>query len=125
MKTFIEAIATEEGFYVHDSRPQRNHNPGDLIFGDEARRFGAVKGDPHFAIFIDDEMGWSALRRWLGVPAHFVEGNLTSGYLGATVKQIIHRFAPPSENDSDAYVKNVCLWTGLTPETVITHENLG
>lgn len=125
MATFLEAIAREEGFEVENSRPQRNNNPGDLIFCPESEKFGATHGDPRFAVFPDVATGWDALRRWLSVPAHIEGGQLVAGYLGATVAQIVHRFAPPVENNTDAYVVNVCTWADLTPETIITAENLG
>lgn len=38
---------------------------------------------------------------------------------GATVSQIIHRYAPPSENDTSLYEDYVCAATGFTPSTVV------
>lgn len=125
MLTFIDAIAREEGFEVVGSRPQRNNNPGDLIFGAESQRLGATHGDPRFAIFPDVATGREALRRWLSVPAEFEAGKLVAGYLGATAEQIINRFAPPVENNTSAYLANVLSWTGFTPGTIITASNLG
>jgi hypothetical protein len=114
-----------EGFPVDGSRPQRNNNPGDLTFCGETVSFGATAGDPRFAIFPDAETGWNALRRWLSVPAKFDSaGNLIHGYLGATLKQAINRFAPPNENNSSEYVEVVCNRTGLTPETILTPDLL-
>ena len=123
--TLLEAIAREEGYYVSGSRPQRNNNPGDLIFCAESQRFGATHGDPRFAVFPDDMTGWNALRRWLSVPAEFENGNLVAGYLGATLEQIVNRFAPPVENQTASYMANVCTWTSLSPSSIITSENLG
>jgi hypothetical protein len=123
--TFLQAIAREEGFEVEGSRPQRNNNPGDLVFCAESERFGATHGDPRFAVFPDAETGWEALRHWLSLPAEFEDGKLVAGYLGATVEQIVNRFAPPVENNSSAYVANVCGWANVTPATIITSENLG
>ena len=54
-----------------------------------------------------------------------VHGNLIAGYLGATLEQVINRFAPPNENNSNEYVSNVSLWTGVKPKDVVTKENLG
>lgn len=122
MLSLLEAIAKEEGFFVQDSRPQRNNNPGDLIWGPEAQRFGATHGDPHFAVFPDVETGWEALRRWLSVPAHIEDGKLVGGYCGATLEQVVKRFAPPAENDSGRYLYNVCLWTGLQPADLVTQD---
>lgn len=123
--TFLEAIAREEGFYTEGSRPQRNHNPGDLVFCTESIHFGATGGDGRFAIFPSEAVGWDALRRWLSVPAKFdPSGDLVGGYLGATVRQVINRFAPPYENETQAYVRNVCAWAEVQPDDVVTAEML-
>lgn len=123
--TFSEAIAREEGFYTNGSRPQRNNNPGDLLWGDEAQRFGATHGDPHFAVFPDVETGWDALKKWLSVKAKIDgNGNLLAGYLGAPISKVIYRFAPPGENNSSAYLRNVCAWAEVTPDTILTAEIL-
>jgi len=37
---------------------------------------------------------------------------------------VITRFAPPSENNTAAYIEDVCSMTGLTPTTIITPEHL-
>ena len=121
MKTFLQAVATMEGFYVTGDRPQRNNNPGDLEYGDESIRFGATGTDGRFAIFPDVETGWKALQRWFSIPARFDRnGTLVGGYLGATIAQAIHRFAPPGENDSNGYVSRVVEMTGFAPSTILT-----
>ena len=130
--TLLQAIAHMEGFYELGTRPQRNNSPGDLSWGLEAEEFGATHGDPRFAVFPNVATGWLALQRWLSIPAklvnHPVEGlfldpngtTLESGYLGATLAQVIHRFAPSSENNTDLYIATVAKNTGLTPSTRIT-----
>lgn len=123
--TFLEAIAREEGFYQDGSRPQRNNNPGDLVYAPESIHFGATGSDGRFAIFPTVEMGWDALRRWLSVPARFdPAGDLVGGYLGATVRQAINRFAPPFENNTSQYVLNVCAWAEVDPNAILTEEML-
>jgi hypothetical protein len=122
--TFLQACARMEGFYDSGSRPQRNNNPLDLEWCPESKAFGATSGDPRFAIFDDVTTGWDAARRWFSVPAKFSNGTLVGGYLGATIKQAITRFAPPSENNSNSYVSNVCAFTELTPDTILTEELL-
>jgi hypothetical protein len=142
MKTFLQATATEEGFYVIGSRPARNFNPGDLIWGPEAHAFGATHGDIEseegyagyvgFAVFPDVVAGWRALQRWLLVPAILRHGKvpgypfcdpngttLVGGYLGATLAQCIYRFAPPSENNTELYIANMVAATGLLRTTII------
>jgi hypothetical protein len=125
MKSLLEAMATEEGFYLSGSRPARNNNPLDLTYCDESIHFGATGTDGRFAIFPSIHIGFSAGARWLSVTAHFdAAGNLIGGYLGATLKQVIYRFAPPSDNNSVRYLENVCEMTGYSPSTVLTSEML-
>jgi hypothetical protein len=40
-------------------------------------------------------------------------------YAGLTVAQALDKWAPPVENNVSAYLANVCLWIGCTPETPI------
>lgn len=130
LRPLLDAMAIREGFYVPHSRPQRNNNPLDLKYGPEAIRFGATHGDPRFAVFPDLATGWVAAARWLKVPAKFKavgddpHGELVGGYLGATLSQVIHRFAPPNENNTSAYLDFVCIATGLTPFTLLTPDLL-
>lgn len=131
--TVLEAWAHEEGWYELGSRPRRNNNPGDLIWGPEAEAFGATHGDvvsthlgsykgyAGFAVFPDAKTGWRALVRWLAVSAKFDHaGDLIGGYLGATIQKAIFRFAPPKQNNSAAYVAGVCQNAHVTPDTVLT-----
>lgn len=34
-------------------------------------------------------------------------------YKAVCVRDIINRWAPPSENNTEQYIRNVCLWTGF------------
>jgi hypothetical protein len=112
--TFIQAIAKEEGFYVNGSRPQRDNNPGDIVYGRFTKAHGATGGDPRFAIFPTVDLGWQALRILLN-----------EHYAGLTVTAALNKFAPPVENATNLYINNVCKWTGLTPSTVLTAQNIG
>ena len=121
--TLLEAMARQEGFYsdgLTPDRPQANNNPLDLIYCNESASYGATGSDNRFARFPDVATGWDAARRWLSVPAKFsAGGDLVGGYCGATLQQVIFRFAPPNENQTSQYLANVCAWTGFTPQTVI------
>ena len=124
--TVLEAMAQMEGWGAPNARPTRNNNPLDLEWGPEAKAFGATGGDPRFAIFPDAETGWNAGRRWLSVPAKMDDGgNLVGGYMGATVEEVINRFAPPDENDTAGYVAYVTEKAGCQPSDVLTPALLG
>ncbi len=146
--TLLQSMSISEGFPVAGSRPHVNNNPLDLMWGAEAKSFGAIRGDrpggPHsylgfdgFAVYEKPKDGWKAAVRWLSVPAHFHNGALpgffldpngtvlVAGYLGSTFAQMLYRFAPPSENNTELYIStNIARVPGLTRETIITHELL-
>lgn len=61
-----QAIARQEGFYTAGTIPQRANNPGDIEWGDFARRHGATSyitaaGGHQIAVFPDTGTGWDAL----------------------------------------------------------------
>jgi hypothetical protein len=114
MLNFMEAVARQEGFLKKGTRPQRNNNPGDIEWGKFAQAHGATGGDPRFAIFPTPEAGYSAMRALL-----------RAAYIGLTVQAALNKWAPPVENDVSSYLTNVCQWSGLRPETVLTEENIG
>jgi hypothetical protein len=108
-----QAIGKVEGFNAKGSkpnRPQRNHNPGDIEYGKFARDNGATGTDGRFAIFPDDSTGFSALSALLK----------TSGYSSLSVEQAIGKFAPPEENDTAKYVRDVTRSTGLKATDILS-----
>lgn len=111
--TFCEAIARMEGWLVKNSRARRNHNPGNIRYGRFARLHGAVGTDGSFAIFPSDDAGFKAMSILL-----------ESYYLGDSVEKALQRYAPPSENNTPLYIADVCEWTGLNPDTILTAEIL-
>lgn len=113
--TFIEAIARMEGWGVAGDLPTRNNNPGNIDNGRFAQAHGAEAGTVgRFAHFPTPEAGFAALRELLAV-----------GYVGLTVEAALNKYAPPVENNTCRYVGCVCQWTGLTPDTILTVENIG
>ncbi|MDZ4254244.1 MAG: hypothetical protein U1A72_16880 [Sulfuritalea sp.] len=114
----------------------RNHNPGNLkeLAGDNTRWQGerATDDDPVFEEFDSPTMGIRALALTLI--------NYTLLHDLHTVAEVIARWAPPSENDSGAYLASVCRrceyepgqWVDLDmefapllllTEAIIHHEN--
>lgn len=111
MKTLIQAMASVEGFYAQTktpNRPQRNHNPGDLEYGNFAKDHGAIASDGRFAVFPDDGTGFEAMRQLL-----------LQHYKGMTLEAALNKYAPPIENQTNQYMVLVCRMTGAIPETII------
>lgn len=99
------------------SRGLRNNNPGNIRKDGKTQWVGAVSAingvtDEAFLQFKAPEYGIRALSRVLASYAK-------SGGLN-TVPKIIARWAPPSENDTQAYVTAVLRRTGWLPSRVIT-----
>ena len=86
----------------------RNNNPGNLNYVGQA---GAHKEPgPHgrFAVFATPEAGLMALRGQL------LRYNQRDGL--DTVKEIISKWAPPTENDTASYIEGVSHALGVTPD---------
>jgi hypothetical protein len=114
-------------------RGVRNNNPGNIRKGPDKWQ-GAVPGeDADFVTFASAEMGIRALARL--ILTYQKRYNLNS------VRSLITRWAPPSENNTPAYVMAVANAVGVQPEAridvddfavmkpfvegVIAHENAG
>jgi hypothetical protein len=88
---------------VGGSRSWRNNNPGNIEYGDFARRYGAIGTDGRFAIFPDEATGQRARA------ALIFNGDK---YRNLTLAQAIERYAPSSENHTTAYQRRVLAAVG-------------
>jgi hypothetical protein len=111
--TVIEAIAREEGYGIPGAIPTRDNNPGDIIYGSFAKAHGAIQ-DGRFAKWPTSQDGFAAMRALL-----------LQHYAGMPLGDALNKWAPPIENNTSSYTANVCKWTGLTPETILTPELIG
>jgi hypothetical protein len=99
-------IAQEEGYGIPGAIPTTHNNPGDLRHSPHSFHLG----DPNAIGQIGTPAeGWADLQRQLQL---FAER-------GLTLEQAIYEFAPPSENNSAAYLKFVCDGLGCTPDMPI------
>lgn len=119
----------------------RNNNPGNIRWGDDWKGLvpQAQRTDKNFCQFLDIKWGIRALvkvllnyRKRPGMP-----GVGDSGI--DTVREIISRWAPPNENDTEAYIQSVAKACGVKSnaaidltdkqlmmkmvQAIITHEN--
>lgn len=85
------------------SRAWRNMNPGNIRYSEFSRRVGAIGQAGGFAVFPDEETGMRAI------------GALLRGdsYNNLTIAAAISRYAPPVENDTAAYHRQIQRMTGL------------
>ncbi len=122
-------VATGAGVYLM-ARGIRNNNPGNIRHGgSQWQGMSAEQTDTDFVQFDDPVYGIRALAKLLQNYQRFYELN--------TIREIINRWAPPSENITTAYVAYVAKIVGVSPDAqisvsanltpmikaIITHEN--
>jgi len=96
-------------------RGLRNNNPGNIRH-DGVTWKGEVKGnDNAFKSFETMAWGYRAM-------FHLIH-NYQRLYKLNTIREIVSRYAPPVENHTDFYIKNVAEWSGVDADTRITTTN--
>lgn len=109
----IYKSASSEQVKEGGSRSWRNNNPGNIEYGDFAKKFGALGTDGRFAIFPDEESGRKAKdnlifesdrAKRLSTKGDYGAG---IGYKDKTLSQAITAYAPPEENPTDVYIKRI------------------
>jgi hypothetical protein len=90
----------------------RNNNPGNIKAGISWQ--GAVGDDGTFTIFADSTWGIRALA--MDLINKITKDSLT------TVRDIINVYAPPSENNTSAYVTDVASMVGVDPDDELTAD---
>lgn len=112
------ATKTETGRTVTRTllpRGIRNNNPGNIIrSGIRWRGMAPEQTDPKFVVFVSPEWGIRAMARLL-------RSYINSGH--NTIRRIITRWAPPTENPTDAYIAAVARETGLHADSPVTVED--
>lgn len=99
------------------TRGERNNNPGNIVKTDIQWLGEDDHGmDTHFETFVSADRGIRALAKLL---RNYGRANRN------TVRTIIHTYAPPVENDTDAYVTAVAKEVGVNPDTLLTLTDAG
>jgi len=110
--TFLETIGVSD---MKNTRGERNNNPGNIRLS-AANWQGKVAGeDAAFETFTDPQSGIRAMAKLL--KTYQTKYNLR------TVRQIIYRWAPASENNTESYVRSVAGAMGVGPDDVISLAN--
>jgi len=105
-------IAATGGVVYMGTRGIRNNNPGNIRRGSSQwQGMSAEQTDKEYIQFDNPVYGIRALAKLLK--------NYQSRYGLKTIREIINRWAPPSENDTGAYVANVSRIVGVNPDAEI------
>lgn len=100
---------------MFEPRGIRNNNAGNIRLGDKWQGLSDIQDDPSFCKFITAEYGIRALAKILL--------RYQDAYKLDTVRKIINRYAPSTENDTESYIKSVANTLGVKPDDVIDiHE---
>ena len=97
----------------------RNNNPGNIRWASDwkgLKKYGKQL-DPSFCVFISAVYGIRALARLLQ--------NYQRIHGLDTPRKIISRYAPPSENQTQAYIQSVAAQLGITPDGKVDLTEIG
>jgi hypothetical protein len=99
------------------TRGERNNNPGNIDRGKDKWQGMAAdqSSDPRFIIFQSPEFGIRAIARLL---LNYQKKGVN------TVRKIIDRWAPPVENNTEAYINAVAKELGVKPTEVIDVDDI-
>lgn len=90
------------------SRGLRNNNQGNIRKSNEKWQGETPSADPAFKQFKGMDWGYRAMFKILDT--------YHMKYKLETIRQLVSRWAPPNENDTEAYVNNVSEWSGVDPD---------
>lgn len=94
------------------SRGLRNYNPGNIRISTVKYRGEVVPSkDRAFKQFSTMAYGYRAM--FVILRTYYQKYHLT------TIRKMIHRWAPPSENDTQNYVDHVARWSGIPADTTL------
>ena len=97
----------------------RNNNPGNIRWGENwlGLKQDGKQQDPSFCVFTNVVYGIRALAKILI--------NYKKLYGLKTIRSIISRYAPPNENQTQAYIQSVSKQIGRYPDEPIDIEERG
>ncbi len=95
-------------------RGLRNNNPGNLrVLSNGQKWLGEIDPDPEgFSRFSDIAYGLRAMITDLA-------GDIMRDGRN-TIRKLIYAYAPPFENDTEAYINSLAAYTGINPDSAIT-----
>ncbi len=112
-REYVYQDGTHERYYG-GSRSWRNNNPGNVMIGPRAKKYGAIGNDGKFAIFPDYESGRAAMKAVLqkGSWKELTIAEMIAGKKLSNGKRI-PGYAPASENNVPDYLSGIKNYAGL------------
>lgn len=97
------------------TRGERNNNPLNIRRVVGTKWKGEVQSNSHFVRF--SSLAWGIRA------ACCLLRTYRDKYKMNCIADIIQRWAPPSENDTERYIRNVCTWTGFGGQQRLTESD--
>lgn len=104
--------------YLNKSVPRgiRNNNPGNLRHGQSWEGLSSEQPDAAFDTFQTPEFGVRAM--WTDVYGDVFTDGLNN------LNKLMNEYAPPSENDTESYIRSISQATGIDPKKNLTAKDL-
>ena len=98
----------------------RNNNPLNIRKGNNWKGERQPQSDPSFEEFESLQMG---LRAGFIILRNYQRTSLAPKMRANTIRKIINRWAPPSENNTKRYIETVAKRSGLNPDELIAYRD--
>ncbi|EPY9585998.1 structural protein [Proteus mirabilis] len=94
------------------ARGERNNNPGNLRHGEPWQGLSAQQTDKDFCQFVSTEYGIRAI--------YVLMRTYEKKYGLCSIREIINRYAPPKENNTEGYIKRVAKELNVSTEDCVS-----
>ncbi|EPY9525375.1 structural protein [Proteus mirabilis] len=94
------------------ARGERNNNPGNLRHGEPWQGLSAQQTDPNFCQFVSTEYGIRAI--------YVLMRTYEKKYGLCSIREIINRYAPPKENNTEGYIQRVAKELNVSTEDCVS-----
>ncbi|MDC9735099.1 structural protein [Proteus mirabilis] len=94
------------------ARGERNNNPGNLRHGELWQGLSAQQTDKDFCQFVSTEYGIRAI--------YVLMRTYEKKYGLCSIREIINRYAPPKENNTEGYIQRVAKELNVSTEDCVS-----